>query len=170
MAQQYIYQMERLTKRLDDGRELLSNFWLSFYPGAKIGIIGHNGAGKSTILRIMAGVDQDVEGRTWIDPEAKVGYLQQEPQLDETLTVRQNVELGLAHLRALLNEYDAINDAFETIDYEDMEAMDQLLERQASVQDAIDASDAWELDRRVDIAMDALRVPDGDSAVTHLVV
>lgn len=168
MAQQYIYQMERLTKRLDDGRELLSNFWLSFYPGAKIGIIGHNGAGKSTILRIMAGVDQDVEGRTWIDPEAKVGYLQQEPQLDETLTVRQNVELGLAHLRALLNEYDAINDAFETIDYEDMEAMDQLLERQASVQDAIDASDAWELDRRVDIAMDALRVPDGDSAVTHL--
>lgn len=168
MAQQYIYQMERLTKRLDDGRELLSNFWLSFYPGAKIGIIGHNGAGKSTILRIMAGVDQDVEGRTWIDPEAKVGYLQQEPQLDEALTVRQNVELGLAHLRALLNEYDEINDAFETIDYEDMEAMDKLLERQASVQDAIDASDAWELDRRVDIAMDALRVPDGDSAVTHL--
>jgi ATP-binding cassette ChvD family protein len=168
MAQQYIYQMERLTKRLDDGRELLSNFWLSFYPGAKIGIIGHNGAGKSTILRIMAGVDQDVEGRTWIDPEAKVGYLRQEPQLDETLTVRQNVELGLAHLRALLNEYDEINDAFETIDYEDMEAMDKLLERQAAVQDAIDASDAWELDRRVDIAMDALRVPDGDSAVTHL--
>ena len=168
MAQQYIYQMQRLTKRLDDGRELLSNFWLSFYPGAKIGIIGHNGAGKSTILRIMAGVDQEVEGQTWIDPEAKVGYLEQEPQLNSSLNVRQNVEQGLAHLRALLNEYDEINDAFETIDYEDMDAMDALLDRQASVQDAIDAADAWELDRRVDIAMDALRVPDGDSSVEHL--
>ena len=168
MAQQYIYQMERLTKRLDDGRELLSEFWLSFYPGAKIGIIGANGAGKSTILRIMAGVDKEFEGRTWIDPEAKVGYLQQEPELDATLNVRQNVEMGLAHLRNLLTEYDQINEDFETIDYEDMDAMDRLLERQASVQDAIDAADAWELDRRVDIAMDALRVPDGDSSIEHL--
>ena len=168
MAQQYIFQMERLTKRLDDGRELLSEFWLSFYPGAKIGIIGQNGAGKSTILRIMAGVDKDFEGRTWMDPDAKVGYLQQEPELDASLNVRQNVELGLANLRNLLTEYDQINEEFETIDYEDMDAMDKLLERQAAVQDAIDAADAWDLDRRVDIAMDALRVPDGDSSIEHL--
>ncbi len=168
MAQQYIFQMERLTKRLDDGRELLSNFWLSFYPGAKIGIIGHNGAGKSTILRIMAGVDKDYEGRTWMDPEANVGYLRQEPELDPNLTVRQNVELGLSHLRDLLTEYDKINDEFETIDYEDMDAMDALLARQAEVQDAIDASNAWDLDRHVDIAMDALRVPDGDVSIEHL--
>ena len=168
MAQQYIFQMERLTKRLDDGRELLSEFWLSFYPGAKIGIIGQNGAGKSTILRIMAGVDKDFEGRTWMDPVVpKVGYLQQEPELDASLNVRQNVELGLANLRNLLTEYDQINEEFETIDYEDMDAMDQLLERQAAVQDAIDAADAWDLDRRVDIAMDALRVPD-DSSIEHL--
>ena len=85
MARQYIFQMEGLTKRVDDGRELLSNFWLSFYPGAKIGIIGHNGAGKSTILRIMAGIDKDVEGKTWLDPDAKVGFLQQEPKLNPAI-------------------------------------------------------------------------------------
>ena len=95
MAQQYIYQMERLTKRLDDGRELLSNFWLSFYHGAKIGIIGHNGSGKSTILRIMAGVDKEYDGHTWIEPEAKIGYLRQEPVLDPHLNVRQNVGYSL---------------------------------------------------------------------------
>ena len=94
--------------------------------------------------------------------------MQQEPELDPTLNVRQNVELGLANLRNLLTEYDQINEEFETIDYEDMDAMDKLLERQAAVQDAIDAADAWELDRRVDIAMDALRVPDGDSSIEHL--
>ena len=103
-----------------------------------------------------------------MDPEAKVGYLQQEPELDASLNVRQNVELGLANLRNLLTEYDQINEEFETIDYEDMDAMDKLLERQAAVQDAIDAADAWDLDRRVDIAMDALRVPDGDSSIEHL--
>ena len=165
MAQQYIFQIERLTKRLDDGRELLSNFWLSFYHGAKIGIIGHNGAGKSTILQIMAGIDADFEGRAWLDPEAKVGFLPQEPQLDPNLNVREKGELGLSNLRSLLNEYDQINEAFETVDFEEMDA---LLERQASVQDAIDAADAWDLDRHVDIAMDALRVPDGDASIEHL--
>ena len=165
MSQQYIFQMERLTKRLSDGRELLSNFWLSFFHGAKIGIIGHNGAGKSTILRIMAGIDQEFEGRTWIEPGAKVGYLPQEPQLDPNLTVRGNVEKGLAHLRDLLNEYDAVNDAFATVDPDEMDA---LLDKQAELQDAIDAAGAWDVDRQVDIAMDALRVPDGDSSVEHL--
>ena len=168
VAKQYIYQMERLTKRTGDGRELLSNFWLSFYPGAKIGIIGHNGSGKSTILRIMAGIDTEFDGHVWLDPDAKVGYLRQEPELDPTLNVRQNVERGLAHLRALLDAYDQVNADFETVDYGDPDAMDALLEKQANLQDAIDAADAWELDRHIEIAMDALRVPDPDAAVTHL--
>ena len=168
MSQKFIFQMERLTKRLDDGRELLSNFWLSFYHGAKIGIIGHNGSGKSTILKLMAGVDKDYEGSTWIEPSASVGYLEQEPELDSTLTVRENVEKGLSGLKALLDEYEEINQGFETVDYEDTEAMDLLMERQAKVQDAIDMSNAWELDRQIDIAMDALRVPDGDSTIENL--
>lgn len=168
MSQQFIFRMEKMTKRLDDGRDLLSNFWLSFYYGAKIGIIGHNGAGKSTILRIMAGVDKEYEGETWLDPTCTVGYLEQEPQLDHNLTVRENVEKGLAHLRQLLNEYDEINSAFETLDMDDMDAMDDLLNRQGKVQDAIDAADAWNLDRYIDIAMDALRVPPGDSSIEHL--
>ena len=96
MARQYIYQMQGLTRRLGTGRELLSNIWLSFYPGAKIGIIGANGAGKSTLLRIMAGVDTDIEGTVWRDPDARVGYLRQEPQLDPALDVRGNVEQGVA--------------------------------------------------------------------------
>ena len=168
MARQFIFQMEGVTKRVDDGRELLSNFWLSFYPGAKIGIIGHNGAGKSTILRIMAGIDKDVEGRTWLDPDAKVGFLEQEPKLDPTLNVRGNVEQGLAHLRKLLDDYDQVNEDFATLDYEDPNAMDVLLEKQAALQDAIDAANAWDLDRHIDIAMDALRVPPGDSPIDNL--
>ena len=142
--------------------------WLSFYPGAKIGIIGHNGAGKSTTLRIMAGIDTEFDGHVWLDPDAKVGYLRQEPELDPNLTVRQNVERGLAHLRELLDAYDQVNADFETVDYGDPDAMDALLEKQANLQDAIDAADAWELDRHIEIAMDALRVPDPDAAVTHL--
>ena len=92
LSKQFIYQMHRLTKRLDSGRELLQSFNLSFFPGAKIGIIGHNGAGKSTILRIMAGIDQEYDGNTWIDPTATIGYLPQEPKLDPALDVRGNVE------------------------------------------------------------------------------
>ena len=165
MSKQFIFQMNRLTKRLPDGRELLSNFGLSFYPGAKIGIIGANGAGKSTILKIMAGVDTEFEGHTWIDPSATVGYLQQEPVLDPTKTIKENVEEGLADLKNLMVEFDAINERFadEMTDDE----MDALLAKQAALQDAIDAADAWDLDRKVEIAMDALRVPEGES-IEHL--
>ena len=166
MAQQFIYQMQGLTKHLDNGKELLSDFRLSFYPGAKIGIIGHNGAGKSTILRIMAEVDTEFDGHTWKDPDAKVGFLSQEPRLDSSLNVRENVELGLGELRTLLKEYDAVNAAFETVESDD--EMDKLINRQAELIDALDAADAWEVDRKVDIAMDALRVPDGDSTVDVL--
>jgi energy-dependent translational throttle protein EttA len=158
--------MQGLTKRLDTGRELLSNFWLSFYPGAKIGIIGQNGAGKSTILRIMAQMDKEYEGTTWLDPSAKVGFLTQEPKLDPSMDVRGNVEKGLAHLRALLDEYDAVNDKFAEPMSDD--EMDQLFVRQGELQDAIDAAEGWELDRKVEIAMDALRVPPGDSSVETL--
>jgi ATP-binding cassette ChvD family protein len=161
MAKQFIFQMNNLTKRLPDGRELLSNFGLSFYPGAKIGIIGANGAGKSTILKIMAGVDTEFDGNTWKDPSATVGYLQQEPKLDPEKTIKENVEEGLSELRNLLKEFDAVNERFAEVMTDD--EMDALLTKQANLQDAIDAADAWELDRKVEIAMDALRVPEGES-------
>jgi sulfate-transporting ATPase len=164
MARQYIFQMQGLTKILPDGRELLSNLWLSFYPGAKIGIIGANGAGKSTILKIMAGIEKEFDGTTWLDPDAKIGYLPQEPQLDETLTVRENVELGLSHIKNLLTAYDAVNDKFADPDAD----FDALINEQAELQDKIDAANGWDLQRTTEIAMDALRVPDPDAGVAHL--
>jgi sulfate-transporting ATPase len=166
MARQYIYQMRNLTKRLGTGRELLSNVWLSFYPGAKIGIIGANGSGKSTLMKIMAGIDKDIEGEVWIDPDARIGYLEQEPKLDPTLSVRGNIELGVAAKRKLLDDYEAINARFA----EEMtdEEMDAVINKQAELQDQIDAQDLWDLDRHVEIAMDALRVPEGDREVDNL--
>jgi ATP-binding cassette ChvD family protein len=166
MAQQFIYQMQGLKKVTGDGKKILDGIWLSFFPGAKIGVIGPNGAGKSTLLKIMAGLDAEVDGETWIDPNAKVGYLPQEPELDPSLNVRGNIELGVAETKALLDRYDAINAAFG----EPMEAdaMDALIQEQAAVQDQIDAVGAWDLDRTVEIAMDALRVAPGESSVEHL--
>ena len=164
MAQQFIYQMQGLKKFTPDGKEVLKGIWLSFFPGAKIGIIGPNGAGKSTLLRIMAGVDTEYQGETWIDPSAKVGYLPQEPQLDESLTVRGNIELGLSHVRSLLDQFEAVSAQFADPDAD----MDALIERQAVLQDQIEAVDGWNLDRTLEIAMDALRVPDADAQVTHL--
>jgi len=145
---------------------VLKGIYLSFYPGAKIGVIGHNGSGKSTLLRIMAGLDDDFQGTCWKDPSAKVGFLQQEPQLDEALTVRQNIELGLKELRDLLDRYEAVSERFaeELTDDE----MDKVITEQGELQDQIDLANAWELDRMVEIAMDALRVPDPESAVTNL--
>ena len=166
MAQQFIYQMQGLKKFAPNGKEILKGIWLSFFPGAKIGVIGPNGAGKSTLLKIMAGVDTEFDGRTWIDPQAKVGYLAQEPQLDESKTVRENVEEGLAEIRDLLVRYEAINERFAE-ELSDAE-MDKVLAEQAQLMDQIEAKNAWDLDRTVEIAMDALRVPDPDSPVTHL--
>lgn len=166
MARQYIYQMQGLTKRLGTGRELLKNIWLSFYPGAKIGIIGANGSGKTTLLRIMAGVDTDIEGTVWRDPDARAGYLRQEPQLDAELNVLGNVELGVARQRAILEEFEVVCAKFgeEMTDDE----MNALIERQGVLQDEIDAGDLWDLDRKIEIAMDALRVPPGDADVSTL--
>jgi len=166
MARQFIYQMHGLKKFLDNGKEILKGISLSFYPDAKIGIIGHNGAGKSTLLRIMAGLDDEFQGRAWIDPNAKVGYLSQEPELDESKTVRENIEAGLSEWRALLDAFEAVSARFaeELTDDE----MDKVIEEQGALQDKIDAAGAWDIDRTVEIAMEALRVPDPDGGVTHL--
>jgi sulfate-transporting ATPase len=164
MAQQFIYQMRGLKKFTRDGTEILKGVWLSFYPGAKIGVIGANGAGKSTLLRIMAGRDDDFQGDCWRDPNASVGFLEQEPQLDTSLTVRGNIELAVQPLRDLLNRYEEVSNALgdENADF------DALLAEQAELQDKIDASNAWEIDRIVEIAMDALRTPPGEASVEHL--
>ncbi len=163
---EFIYQMQGLQKVAPNGKEILKGIWLSFFPGAKIGVIGPNGAGKSTLLKIMAGLDDEYSGKVWKEPRAKVGYLPQEPELDETLTVRGNVELGLAELRDLLDRYEAVSARFadELTDDE----MDKVIAQQGELTDEIEAKGAWDLDRMVEIAMDALRVPDPDAAVAHL--
>jgi sulfate-transporting ATPase len=166
MDTKFIYQMQGLKKTFADGTEVLKGIWLSFYFGAKIGVVGQNGSGKSTLLKIMAGLDQDFDGEVWRDPSIKVGYLEQEPQLDPKKTVKQNIEEGLSELRALLDEYEAVTAKFaeELSD----EEMDKVMTRQGELQDKIDALDAWNIDRTIEIAMDALRVPPGDSDVTTL--
>jgi ATP-binding cassette ChvD family protein len=163
---QYIFVMKDLRKVVQPTREILKGIWLSFFPGAKIGVVGPNGAGKSSLLRIMAGVDTDFQGEAWPAKGTRIGYLSQEPQLDASLDVRGNVEKAVAHVRDLLRSFDAINAKFaEPMSDDEMTA---LLEQQARVQDRIDAANAWELDRQIEIAMDALRLPPGDSDVTTL--
>jgi ATP-binding cassette ChvD family protein len=166
MAHQYIFVMKDLKKIVPPKREILKGIWLSFYPGAKIGVIGGNGAGKSTLLRIMAGVDKDFLGEAWPADGVRVGYLPQEPRLDPAKDVRGNVEEGVAQVRGLLTRFDEINAKLgEPLDDEGME---KLLADQARVQDAIEAANGWDLDRTVEIAMDALRCPPGDADVGTL--
>jgi len=166
MAHQYIFVMKDLKKIVPPKREVLKGIWLSFYPGAKIGVIGANGAGKSTLLRIMAGVDRDFLGEAWPADGVRVGYLPQEPQLDRTKDVRGNVEDGVAQIRTLLTRFDEINAKLgEPLDDDEME---KVLAEQARVQDAIEAANGWDLDRTVEIAMDALRCPPGDADVSTL--
>ncbi|MCB1054033.1 MAG: ATP-binding cassette domain-containing protein, partial [Acidobacteria bacterium] len=166
MAEQFIYVMQGLTKVYPPHREVLKDIWLSFYPGAKIGVLGRNGAGKSTLLKIMAGEVTDFLGEAWAAEGTRVGYLSQEPQLDESKDVRGNVEDGVAETRALLTRFDEINARFgEEMSPDEME---QLLAEQGRVQDAIDAAGGWELERTLEIAMDALRVPPGDADVRTL--
>ncbi len=167
MGQQYIYQMQGLRKVTGDGRKILDGIWLSFFPGAKIGVIGPNGAGKSTLLRIMAGLDQDIDGETWIDPDATVGYLPQEPKLDESLDVKGNIELGMGETKRLLDRFEEINEAFADPELTP-EGMNDLIEEQGDLQMKIDAVNGWDLERTVEIAMDALRVPAGDADVSLL--
>jgi ATP-binding cassette ChvD family protein len=154
MAHQYIYVMKDLKKIVPPKREILKGIWLSFYPGAKIGVIGGNGAGKSTMLRIMAGVDKEFLGEAWPADGVRVGYLPQGPQLDPAKDVRGNVEDGVGEIRSLLTRFDEINAKLgEPLDDD---AMEKLLAEQARVQDAIEAANGWDLDRTVEIAMDAL--------------
>jgi ATP-binding cassette ChvD family protein len=164
MANDYIYQMMGVEKRLPTGRTILQPTYLSFFPDAKIGVLGHNGSGKSTLLRIMAGVDDNYNGQTIFAGARTRGYLAQEPELVETITVRENIELALKPIRDLMKRFDEVNEAFGDPDAD----FDALTDEQSSLQDQIDAANGWDIDRTIDIAMDALRVPPGEWAVTHL--
>ena len=166
MAPQFIYVMKDLRKVVPPSRVILDAIWLSFYPGAKIGVLGPNGAGKSSLLRIMAGVDQDFQGEAWAAAGTKIGYLPQEPELDPTKDVRGNVEEAVAEQRALLERFQEISMQFA--EPMDDDAMQKLLDEQAKVQEQIDAHNLWELDRTIEIAMDALRLPPADADVTTL--
>ncbi len=163
---QFIYHMHRLSKIVPPRREILKNINLSFYPGAKIGVVGPNGSGKSTLLKIMAGLDSDFLGEAWAAKGTRISYLSQEPQLDATLDVRGNVELAVAETRSLLVRFEEVNLKFGEITGD--EEMNALIEEQAKLQDLIDASGAWDLDRKIEIAMDALRLPAGDADVGTL--
>jgi len=163
---QFIYVMKGLKKVIPPSRIILDDIWLSFYPGAKIGVLGPNGAGKSSLLKIMAGVDQDFQGEAWAHKGTKIGYLPQEPQLDESLDVRGNVELGVKAQRDLLTKFEQISAKFaEPMSDDEMNA---LIEEQGKVQERIDALDLWNLDNKIEVAMDALRLPPGDAGVTTL--
>jgi ATP-binding cassette ChvD family protein len=165
-AYQYIYVMKGLGKSYAGGREVLRDIWLSFFPGAKIGVLGPNGAGKSTLLKIMAGEERDFSGEAWAAEGATVGYLPQEPQLDPAKDVAGNILEGLAATKALLDRFEAVSARFaEDLSPEEMEA---LIAEQGELQEKIDQANGWELDRTVEIAMDALRCPPGDTAVTNL--
>ena len=164
MAPQFIYVMKALRKVVPPSRIILDDIWLSFYPGAKIGVLGPNGAGKSSLLRIMAGVDTEFQGEAWAHKGTRIGYLSQEPELDETLDVRGNVELAVKAQRDALNEYNEISMKFAEPDAD----FDKLMDRQAKLQEYIDQHDLWNLDNKVEVAMDALRLPPADSPVTNL--
>ena len=163
---QFIYHMHRLSKVVPPKREILKNINLSFYPGAKIGVVGSNGSGKSSLLKIMAGLDTDFLGEAWAAKGTRVGYLAQEPDLDSSLNVRGNVELAVKDTRDLLQRFEDVSMAFGEATTD--EKMNALIEEQAKLQDRIDASNAWELDRKIEIAMDALRLPSGEADVSTL--
>jgi ATP-binding cassette ChvD family protein len=163
---QYVYVMKDLTKAFPGGREVFKGITLSFLPGVKIGVLGVNGAGKSTLMKIMAGIETEFGGEAWAAPGATVGYLSQEPKLDPDKTVGENVEEAFTELKAALNRFNEISNEFAEPMSE--EKMNALLVEQGDLQEKIDSQDGWELDRRVDIALDALRCPPADAKVTML--
>ncbi len=166
MAHQYVFTMKDLRKVYPPDREVLKGLWLSFLPGAKIGVLGANGAGKSTLLRIMAGVERDFIGEAWPAEGTRVGYLSQEPELDPHKDVLGNVTDGVAETRALLDRFEAVSTKLGEVS--DADEMEKLIDEQAKLQDAIDACNAWELDRTIEMAMEALRVPAGSASVGTL--
>jgi len=166
MPEKFVYYMSGLSKVYPPKKTVLKDIYLSFYYGAKIGIIGVNGSGKSTVMKIMAGLDTEFTGEAWIEPGRTVGYLSQEPRLDESLDVKGNVELAVRSTKKLLQEFEEVSAKFgEPMSDDDME---KLLARQAALQEKIDSINAWELDRQLEIAMDALRLPPGDAKVSSL--
>jgi ATP-binding cassette ChvD family protein len=165
-AYQYVYVMKDLTKAYPGGREIFKGITLSFLPGVKIGVLGPNGAGKSTLMRIMAGQDKEYGGEAWAAEGVRVGYLSQEPELDPNLTVGENVRLAFAELNAAMTRFNEISEKFAEEMSED--EMNTLLAEQADLQEKIDAANGWEIDRQVEIALDALRCPPPDSPVTNL--
>ena len=163
---QYVYTMQGVSKTVPPKRTILENISLSFFPGAKIGVLGLNGSGKSSLLRIMAGIDTEFDGEARAQKDINVGYLPQEPQLDDELDVRGNVELGVSEIMSILGEYNEISEKFA--EPMDDEQMNQLLERQGDLATKIDAVDGWEIDRTLDIAADSLRLPAWDTPVNVL--
>ncbi|CCZ22476.1 aBC transporter component [Acetobacter sp. CAG:977] len=163
---QYIYVMKNLSKTYPGGREVLKNIWLSFFPGAKIGVLGPNGAGKSTLLKIMAGIETEFNGEAWAAEGASVGYLPQEPQLDPSKNVMENIMDGVGPVRDLLKRFEEVSMKFgeEMTDDE----MNALIAEQAELQEKIDACNGWDIERTIEIAMDALRCPPADADVTKL--
>src|SRR6476660_4743953 len=158
MARQFVYFMQGLSKTYPGNRKILENVHLSFYPDAKIGVLGVNGSGKSTLLRIMAGIDKEYTGEAWVAEGARVGYLEQEPQLDASKTARENVMEGVAKQKAILDRYNELAANYS----------DETADEMTKLQDEIEAQGLWDLDSKVDQAMDALRCPDGDAQVETL--
>jgi len=158
--------MKDLRKVVPPSREILRGIWLSFYPGAKIGVLGANGAGKSSLLKIMAGVDHDFQGEAWPHEGTRIGYLSQEPQLDNSKNVKENVDVAVKPVKDLLKKFEDISNKFAEPMSDD--EMTKLLDQQAKVQERIDAINAWDIERKIEIAMDALRLPPGDADVSTL--
>ncbi len=157
-AYQYVYHMSGVSKTYPGGKKTFENIHLNFLPGVKIGVVGVNGAGKSTLLKIMAGLDTEFSGEAWAAEGAKVGYLPQEPKLDESLTVRENVMLGVAEKKAILDRYNELA----------MNYSDETADEMAALQDQIDADNLWDLDSQIDVSMEALRCPPDDADIKSL--
>ena len=166
MPSKYIFVMKDLNKTWAGGKQVIKNGSLSFIDGAKIGVLGINGAGKSTLLKIMAGLDKEFSGEVWAAEGIRVGYLSQEPVLEDSLNVIENVKTGLSHITKLLKEFEEISLKFSDVSSDD--EIKKLLDEQSELQTKIDTADAWELDRHVEIAMNALRCPPSENKVTNL--
>ena len=166
MSDKYVFVMKELNKTWPGGKQVIKDGWLSFYPGAKIGVLGSNGAGKSTLLKIMAGLDEEFSGEAWAAEGIKVGYLAQEPILDNDLNVFENIMLGVSEVKDALREFEEVSLKFGEVSSDD--EMNELLAKQSELQEKIDTIDGWDIDRHIEIAMDALRCPPAESNISDL--